>query len=74
LRLLRLSVSCSDPDKLYYGEYLPPATIAELEEFLAGKNDVVMMNRLTLTKDSRAFGRTYTASFFNKLTGEHSSN
>ena len=57
---------------LFYAEYIPPANMTELEEFLAGKNDIVMLNRLTLTKDSRAFGRTYTASFYNSLTGEKS--
>lgn len=48
---------------------MPPGTIEELQDYLASKNDSVGLQRLTLD-GSRKFGRTYTASFYNKLSGE----
>lgn len=61
-------------DHVYYGSYIPPSNEEELTEFLSGKNDTVMLHRLTMTKDHRSFGRTYTSSFYNKMTGETPAN
>lgn len=53
---------------IWYRDYLPPTSEEELNEYLAGKTDIVIANRPTFSVDSRKFGRTYTASFYNRLT------
>lgn len=63
-------VECLTADHVYYSEYIPPSNEEELTQFLSGKNDTVMLQRLTMTKDLRSFGRTYTSSFYNRMTGE----